>query len=459
MERIIKNRYFGSRNFYKSVILIGVPVMVQALLQSLVSLIDSFMVAGLGDVKMAGVNISGQILYIFMVLQTAVCTSGGIYMTQYFGAKDKKGMKQSFAFKVVVSFSMIFLYFLVTFVWNRKILSLMVIGNSQAEMILDHGQEYMFLMGFVGIQMVISYIIASSYREIGKVKIPLIITVSAAIINTFLNWVLIYGNLGMPRLEIRGAAYATIIARTVEMMLFVIYTMIDKPDFIGLSVFRNIDWKLLGEILKKGSLLIISQLLWVASESVTTAIYNGRGGADVVSGMAASFSIANLFFISFSGINTATSVVIGKSLGAGKLEQARKEKTWMLSAALVFGTLMTFVGFATTALVPVVYRQLSFASQGICRSMLIVISILMPVWIYVNTQLSVTKAGGDTKVCMLVDGIVSIIVIPYLLVLAHYTTLSPMAMYLLVKMLDFGKVAIAQYELKREKWVVNLSAR
>ena len=87
------------------------------------------------------------------------------------------------------------------------------------------------------------------------------------------------------------------------------------------------------------------------------------------------------------------------------------------------------------------------------------ISILMPVWIYVNTQLSITKAGGDTKVCMLVDGIVSIIVIPYLLLLAHYTTFSPMALYLLVKMLDFGKVAIAQYELKREKWVVNLSDR
>ena len=457
MERIKENHYFGNRSFYKSAILIGVPVMIQALLQSLVSLIDSFMVAGLGDVKMAGVNIAGQILYIFMVLQTAVCTSGGIYMTQYFGARDKKGMQQSFAFKTVVSFSMIFLYFLVTFVWNRKILSLMVIGNSQAEMILNQGQEYMFLMGFVGIQMVISYIIASSYREIGKVKVPLIITVFAAFINTFLNWVFIYGNLGMPRLEIRGAAYATIIARTVEMLLFMIYAMIDKPDFIGLAAFRNIDWKLFGEILKKGFLLIISQLLWVLSESITTAIYNGRGGADVVSGMAASFSIANLFFISFTGINTATSVIIGKSLGAGKLDQAKKEKTWMLSAALVFGVLMTFVGFATTALVPIVYRQLSFNSQEICRSMLIVISILMPVWIYVNTQLSITRAGGDTKVCMLVDGIVSIIVVPYLLLIAHYTTVSPMTMYLLVKMLDLGKVAIAQYELKREKWVVNLA--
>lgn len=459
MERIKENHYFGNKKFYKSAVLIGVPVMVQALLQSLVSLIDSFMVAGLGDVKMAGVNISGQILYIFMVLQTAVCTSGGIYMTQYFGARDKKGMQQSFAFKTVVSFSMIFLYFLVTLVWNRKILSLMVIGNSQAEMILNQGQEYMFLMGFVGIQMVISYIIASSYREIGKVKVPLIITVFAAFINTFLNWVFIYGNLGMPRLEIRGAAYATIIARTVEMLLFIIYVMIDKPDFIGLTAFRNIDWKLFSEILKKGFLLIISQLLWVVSESITTAIYNGRGGADVVSGMAASFSIANLFFISFTGINTATSVIIGKSLGAGKLDQAKKEKTWMLSAALVFGVLMAFVGFATTALVPIVYRQLSFDSQEICRSMLIVISILMPVWIYVNTQLSITRAGGDTKVCMLVDGIVSIIVVPYLLLIAHYTTVSPMAMYLLVKLLDFGKVAIAQYELKREKWVVNLSAR
>ena len=458
METKKKNRYFGNWSLYKAAISIGVPVMIQTLLQSLVSLIDSFMVAGLGDVKMAGVNISGQILYIFMVLQTAVCTSGGIYMTQYFGARDKKGMQQSFAFKAIISFSMSFLYFLVTFVWNRRILSLMVIGNSQAEMILDQGQEYMFLMGFVGIQMIISYIIASSYREIGRVKVPLIITVFAAFLNTFLNWVFIYGNLGMPRLEIKGAAYATIIARTVEMTLFIIYAIIDKPDFIHLSVFKKVDWKLFGEILKKGSLLILSQLLWVGSESITTAIYNGRGGADVVSGMAAGFSIANLFFISFSGINTATGVLIGKSLGGGKLEQVRKEKTWMLSAAWVFGIFMTLIGFITTALVPVVYGRLSVTSRGICRSMLIVISLLMPLWIYINTQLSISKAGGDTKVCMFVDGMISALVIPYLLLIAHFTTVGPVAMYLLVKLLDLGKIVIGHQELKKEKWIRNLTS-
>ena len=101
-------------------------------------------------------------------------------------------MRQAFAFKIVVSFSLAIVYYLVTMVFTRKILSLMVIGNSQAELILDQGQEYMFLMGFIGIQTSISYIIASSYREIGKVNAPLIFSITAALINTILNWGLIY---------------------------------------------------------------------------------------------------------------------------------------------------------------------------------------------------------------------------------------------------------------------------
>ena len=132
----------------------------------------------------------------------------------------------------------------------------------------------------------------------------------------------------------------------------------------------------------------------------------------MVSGMAAGFSIANLFFISFNGINTATGVLIGKSLGGGKLEQVRKEKTWMLSAAWVFGIFMTLIGFITTALVPVVYGRLSVTSRGICRSMLI----------------------------------------------AHFTTVGPVAMYFWVKLLDLGKIAIAHYELKNEKWIMNLTS-
>lgn len=151
MKTMIKER-FGSWGFYKEALAIGIPVMIQALIQSLVSLIDSFMVAGLGDVKMSGVNISGQICFIFMVMQNMICASGGIFLTQYYGAKQKEGMRQSVAFKVILSFSMCVFYFLATMVFTRQVLSLMVIGNLQADAILDEGQKYMYLMGFLGIQ-------------------------------------------------------------------------------------------------------------------------------------------------------------------------------------------------------------------------------------------------------------------------------------------------------------------
>ncbi len=190
-------------------------------------------------------------------------------------------------------------------------------------------------------------------------KAPFIISVTAALINTFLNYGLIYGNLGMPRMEVAGAAYTTIIARTIEMLLFIAYTIKDKPDFIDLSVLKLINFRLFGQIFKKGSMIIISQTMWVVSEAITAAIYNGRGGADVVSGMAASFAIANLFSVLLAGITTSTGVVIGKSLGSDQLDRARQEKVWMLSAAVVFGGFMCLIGFSTAALVPIVFGNLS----------------------------------------------------------------------------------------------------
>ena len=136
-------RYFGSLSFYRQALMIGVPVMLQSLIQSLVSLVDNFMVAGLGDVKMSGVSIAGQILFVFMVLSNAICAAGGIYMTQFSGAKDRAGMRQALRFKLYLIGAFIALYLLVCFAFPRQILSLMVIGNAEAEAILDAGEEYM----------------------------------------------------------------------------------------------------------------------------------------------------------------------------------------------------------------------------------------------------------------------------------------------------------------------------
>lgn len=460
MERVAMKRFWGSFDFYKRAIYIALPVMAQALIQNLVSLVDNFMVSGLGDVKMSGVNIAGQILFLFMIFLNTFCMAGGIFLTQFFGAKQKDGMCQAFKFKLFSSGIALIIYFAVCWIFPRWCLSLLVRGNLQAEAILNQGEHYLSMMGFCGIPMIICYAIGSSLKEIGRVKIPLIIGTISTFVNVAFNWIFIYGNLGAPRLEVRGAALATIIAKSVETICYVIYCVHKKPKFIcALSEFFKLDFALFGEIFKKCSMMLFSEMLWAVAESITVALYNGRGGADVVAGMAASFAISNLFFVSFGGVTTATGVILGSTLGAGKLEEAKKNSRWLLSGGAVFGFAMTLVGFATLPLVNVVFSNLSETARAITRMMVFVQALYMPAWVFINVQFAISRAGGDTMMGMLVDGIGNLgIVIPGMFFMATCTQAGPVAMYAIIKAVEIPKITIAHIWLRKERWLKNLAS-
>jgi putative MATE family efflux protein len=385
--------------------------------------------------------------------------TGGIFLTQFFGAKDRGGMQQAFIFKLLAGLVALIPYLMVCLIYPREILSLMVIGNTQAPLILDEAVKYIRIMSVVGIPMTISVSIASSLRDMGQVKIPLAVTVIATLTNTVFNYLLIYGNLGFPALGVRGAAYATVIARSLEFIIFLVIYFRSRPDFaIRFDRDFMVDGKLFKEILKKGALMLFCEMIWVLSETLTTAIYNGRGGADVVSGMASSFGIANLFFVAFTGIYSSTSVILGKTLGEGELEKARREKTWLLSGAAIFGLLMMFVGFATTLIVPIVFGKLSPNAIAISRNMVILMSFFMPVWVFFNAQQAVARAGGDTKMGAYADaGITIVVMLPMLFVLGRYTDIGPVQMYLCVKLLDVIKIGIFHFWLKKERWLKNLT--
>ncbi len=408
---------------------------------------------------MSGVNIAGQILFVFLIFTNTICMAGGIFLTQFFGAKDKGGMQQAFMFKLLMGFAALIPFLLVCLVFPRQILSLMVIGNTEAPLILDEAVKYIRIMSLIGLPMTVSVCIASSLRDMGKVRIPLMVTIVATLTNTTFNYLLIYGNFGFPALGVRGAAYATVIARTVEFIIFAGIYFKTKPEFaVRLDQKFVIDRMLTREILKKGALMLFCEMTWVLSETITTAIYNGRGGADVVSGMASSFAIANLFFVAFTGIYSSTSVILGKTLGEGELEKARREKTWLLSGAAIFGLLMMFVGFATTLIVPIVFGKLSPNAIAISRNMVILMSFFMPVWVFFNAQQAVARAGGDTKMGAYADaGMTIIVMLPMLFVLGRYTDIGPVQMYLCVKLLDVIKIGIFHFWLKKEHWLKNLT--
>ncbi|MDR2537319.1 MAG: polysaccharide biosynthesis C-terminal domain-containing protein, partial [Treponema sp.] len=305
MNNILKK--IGPVGFYREALSIALPVMLQQLVMSMVSLIDNFMVAGLGDISMAAVNVANQINFIYIVLVNTVCGAGGIYLAQFRGANDIDGMKNAYRFKALFSLGAGLVYFALCWTIPDRMLAMMTMGNAAQAEIIAIGVTYLRLTSFSLLPMALSTAIGSAFREIGQARIPLAISVLATLVNTTGNWFLIYGNMGAPRLEVSGAAIATVIARYVEVTIFLVYVHRNKAAFfVGFTRLLFINKRLIREILSKSGMMFISELSWISSETIMTALYNGRGGAEVVAGMAAGWTIANIFFLLFGGIFTAT---------------------------------------------------------------------------------------------------------------------------------------------------------
>jgi putative MATE family efflux protein len=451
---------FGSPLFYRRALGIALPVMAQLLIQNLVSLIDNFMVAGLGDIKMSGVNVAGQVNFVFLVLiGNVLCNGGGIFMSQYFGAKDKGGMQQVFRYKLIVCLIAAGAYTAFCAVNPVPVLNLMVHGNASSAAIVEQAAGYERIIAWTWIPMVVTACISSSLRETGEVRVPLIISVAATLINTLGNYILIYGNFGAPRLEVEGAAIATIIARVAEMITFIVYINVKKPDFYShvRDLFR-VKASLAGNILAKSGMIALSEMTWVLSETVSTALYNSRGGAEIVSGMSAGFTIANLFFISFSGIFTATGVIMGSTLGAGKLEEAREQKSWILNGSVIFGIFFGLLGCASTLLIPVVFGNLSDAARAVSRGLVFTAAAYMPVWCYCTAQFAVSRTGGDTMMGVIVDLTANFLLfLPGMFIMTYFTDWNPVMMYAIVKLSDVEKVIVAGIWLRKERWLRNLA--
>jgi len=450
----------GPASFYREVLAVAIPVMAQQAIQSLVSLVDNFMVAGLGDAKMAGVNVANQVNFVYLVVMMTLSGAGGIYMSQFRGAKDEEGMRQAYRFKAIMTLGVSALYFSLCQMMPVALISMMTHGNAAQAEIVARGSEYLRLVSWMFIPMGLSQAIGTAFREIGKPGVPLTISVCATLINTGFNWVLIYGNLGAPRLEIEGAAIATNIARGVEVIAFVIYARSSKvPFYVPLIKLFKARWSLFREILGKSSLMLLSETSWVVSETVTTALYNGRGGAEVVAGMSAGWAIANIFFLVFTGIHVSTGVVVGGLLGADKLDEARVKARWIMSGSVIAGTVLALVQVASIALVPFVFMNLTRDATAVTRGLLIVISAYLPLWSLLNAQFAVSRSGGDTMMGVVVDvGVTYALFIPGAFALAFLTPIGPVSMYAIVKITDFAKWFIAHRWLKKERWLRNLAA-
>ena len=451
---------FGPLSFYREALAIALPVMLQQLIMSMVSLIDNFMVAGLGDVSMAAVNVTNHLTFVFFVIMNTICQAGGIYIAQFNGANDGDGMKNAYSFKILFSLGAAILYFVICRTIPHHLIGFMTMSNAAREEIIIVGSGYLRLVSWTFFPMAISMSIATSFREIARPKIPLIISAAATVVNTIGNWILIYGNLGAPRLEVTGAAYATIIARVFEVIVFVFYAAhSEAPFFAGIRRLFIIKKRLIAEIFAKSGMIFAAELSWIVSETLMIAMYNRRGGAEVVAGMAAGWTIANIFFLLFGGLWTASTVLVGGALGADRLDEARRRAGWLKWGGAGAGFIIAIPGAVLTAfLVPLVFSNLSAAARGNCLGLVFVILIYLPLWAFINVQFAISRAGGDTAMGMYTDvSVNTLLFAPGAVLLSMLTSLAPVPMFAILKLTDIVKLFVARYFLRKEKWVRNLT--
>ncbi len=449
----------GPIHFYRQALRFAVPVMIQTFVQSLISLIDNFMVGGLGDIKMSAVNVTNQFTFLFLVTVGTFAETGGMFMSQFNGAKDSEGMQQVYRFKQIMMLACAVLFTLFSFFFSGSVLGFLVHGNQQAPEIVAEGQQYLHIILLTFIPIAFSTAITSSLRDIGKVKIIMYSAVFSTLLNTAGNYILIYGNFGAPRLEVIGAAYATLIARCAEVVLLLIYVYLKKPAFyVRIVSLWKVRWTLFMQMFKKLGLVFASDISWVGTETVVAALYNSRGGAEVVAGMAAGWTIANIFFLIFPVIFTCVRIIVGSSLGRNQLDEARKQARWFLSGLVMFGIFIGICEALTVFIIPIVFIRRSPESHIITRNLVWVIALYMPLWSYLNTQIAISRAGGDAQLGAWVDiSVNSVAFLPCMVIFTYYTTLSPVAMFGLAKLSDFFKLLIAGYQLKKERWVKNLT--
>lgn len=219
---------FDKREFYKEIRHIAVPITLQSLFQSSVSVIDQIMVGQLGSVSIAGAGIGGKFSSLLIVTVTGIATGSGILISQYYGSKNEKGVNDSFIINLIFALLVGGLFSIFSILFSKQIMSIYSTDSST----INYAASYLKIVSFGFIPMTLTIIISSLLRCIGYASYPMIASIISVVLNTVLNYILIFGKLGFPALGLDGAAYATDIARIVEFIMIITFLIKTKIYYV-----------------------------------------------------------------------------------------------------------------------------------------------------------------------------------------------------------------------------------
>jgi putative MATE family efflux protein len=327
----MKTHLTGSRRFYENILIIGLPVALQNLLTTSASMVDTIMIGTQGETAVAAVGICALFSMLLFAGYFGFCNGGMIFFAQFWGAKDEKGICKAYGLTLLTMMAVGFIFGILAIFFPERIMAM----YTDKESIRQAGVPYLRIVGWSYPLQTLAMAISSLLRSIEKVKIPLFASIAALLTNTFVNWILIFGTLGFPKMGIRGAAVGTVIANAVLVLVLYAYCFMDKHSFIT-RVREHYRWEkgFVKQFFAKIIFVVFNEVFYGAGQLLLNMIM-GRQAEAGIAALAVFRVLEGFVFAFFGGLANASAIMVGKQIGAGEhLEGYRDAKRFVFLAPL-----------------------------------------------------------------------------------------------------------------------------
>lgn len=447
------SNYKKDKEFYRRLFIIALPIAMQSLITSSLNMLDTMMIGKVGELELAAVGIANQYYFLYSLLTNALAIGSGVLIAQLWGKKDtiniKRTLSKSLFYNVVLTIGFMILGFLLP----DKIMSLF--SNDPA--LIEIGVHYLKIVVISYLFTSITFTFASGLRSIGNTKLPMWGSFIGLLVNVVLNAVLIFGLLGAPKMGIRGAALATLIARIVEFIIVVgiVYTKIDILKLKFKDMFELPES--LSATLNKVTLpIFLNEACWAFGNITYTAIY-ARIGTSAAASIQICSTVMNLFMIVTFGLANASVVIIGNEIGANReyeaISASKKISSLSIKISIILAVILALLAKPIISFFNV-SAEVKMASQYI----LYIYALILVFKIYNTVMIiGILRGGGDTTYGSILQAFTLWLIGIPLAAFAAFVLKLPVYYVVMFAMIEeIVKLFIMMSRFKSFKWIKNM---
>lgn len=391
--------FVKDKEFYKKTAAIAIPVTLQNIINIGINMADTIMLGYFGESQLSASSLANQFLHLFHILCLGVGGGAAVMTAQYWGKGDLLSLKKVITLMYRITLIAGTLFMIVTLIFPGEIMSI----YTHNQELIDKGKQYFSYMAFTYLFLGLSLTTTIVLRSFGVTSIPLFSTVFSLIVNVFFNWVFIFGNLGAPRMEIAGAALATLIARIVEFMFICGYLFFfDKRIRYHIKDITKKCKSIINEYFTYSVPVIISDML-LAFGNNAVAVIMGRIGSNFVSANAIISVTVQFTTVANLGLANASSIITGNTLGKGEVDKAYRQGVTFFALSAILGCIASVIIIIITPYIIGLYN-ITDETVRIAKELMmaVAINVIFASIASVMTK-GVLRGGGDTRFLMIAD--------------------------------------------------------